>query len=419
MPRNPQQDEPGAYFQPEVRNANRLSLAFTKAVAASAEDINDNVVVSPYNAMTFLTMAALGTKGATRKEYADILFGAAPTQLKAQAQKFASLNSSILKSNDGKVTLKTANALWVNSNTGKLDTTYKSELEGIFGAEVSDRDFDDENVVTEMNKWGSDATGGLIPKFIDSLESDDRSILAGAIYFKGDWTRKFDRKNTKDRDFLLDGQSEPVQMPTMHQEFKEGEVTYHHGDNYDAIALTFGEKNYEKQPFKTPSMRIVLIRPDDPSLTARDWLLAQDEKVTPAWVDPASFRSALGTVELPHMEIKQKHKLIPALEGMGFKNAFTSAANYSGMGKGGVRPTEITQDVVFLADEDGATAAAITHGRFKTTAIRTPPPRIDIKFDRSFIFALQDIESNAILFTGVVNKPNTNMKAAPKPEGPT
>jgi serine protease inhibitor len=165
-------------------------------------------------------------------------------------------------------------------------------------------------------------------------------------------------------------------------------------------------------------MRIILIRPDDPSLTARDWLLAQDENVTPAWVDPASFRGALGTVELPHMEIKQKHKLIPALEHMGFKNAFSGAANYNGMGKGGVQPTEISQDVVFLADEDGAAAAAITHGRFKTTAIRTPPPRIDIKFDRSYIFALQDIESNTILFTGVVNKPNSNMKAAPKPEGP-
>jgi serine protease inhibitor len=301
MPRNPPQDEPGAYFEPEVRNANRLSLAFTKAVAAGAEDINDNVVVSPYNAMTFLTMAALGTKGNTRKEYADILFGTGANQLKAQAQKFASLNSSILKSNEGKVTLKTANALWVNSNTGKLDSTYKSELEGIFGAEVSDKDFGDENVVTEMNTWGSNATGGLIPKFIDSLESDDRSILAGAIYFKGEWTRKFDRKNTKDRDFHVDGQSDVVRTPTMHQEFKEGEVAYHRGDNYESIALTFGEKNYEKQPFKTPSMRIILIRPDDPSLTARDWLLAQDENVTPAWVDPASFRSALGTVELPHM----------------------------------------------------------------------------------------------------------------------
>jgi serine protease inhibitor len=50
------------------------------------------------------------------------------------------------------------------------------------------------------------------------------------------------------------------------------------------------------------------------------------------------------------------------------------------------------------------------------TSVRMPPRQIDLKFDRSFVLALQDIETGAVLFAGAVNKPNGDMKpAAPAP----
>ncbi len=416
MPKKQQNpNEPGSHFAPEVQNVNRLTLAFAKAVASQAEDVNDNVLVSPYNAMTFLAMAATGAQGETKKEYAKVLFGKPATQLTAQVEKLAALNASVLKSNDGKVTLKTANSMWVNSNHGKLKPGFEADLKRVFGAEINERDFGDHGVPGEINQWADDNTNHLIKEIVKELTPDDQSILASALYYKGDWTLKFDRKLTKDKAFHVDGATEELVTPMMHQEFKDGDVTYQRGADYEAVALTYGKKNHDSPPYQSPSMRIVLVRPSDASQSARDWLMGQDEKTTPAWVDPYAFQSAMGTVELPHMDMEQDHNLIPALESMGFKNAFSGAANYGRIVEGDVKLTQVKQKIVFKTDEDGSEGAAITHGRFMATSVRMPPPRINVAFDRSFVFALQDIDSGAILFTGVVNKPNNEMKPAPKP----
>ena len=39
------------------------------------------------------------------------------------------------------------------------------------------------------------------------------------------------------------------------------------------------------------------------------------------------------------------------------------------------------------------------------------PRHIDIKYDRSFVFALQDTRTGAVLFLGAVNKPNSDTDA--------
>jgi serine protease inhibitor len=410
------QDEHARSFSPEVANVNRLSLAFAKAVAAGVEDKNDNVLISPYNALTFLAMAGTGAVGKTKKEYAEVLFGTTPAKFTAEVGKLAALNASVLKANDGKVTLKTANGLWVNSRFGKVKPGYEADLKRVFGAEVSDKDFGLPKTKDDINQWGSDNTNHLIDKFLGELSADDRAILASALYYKGDWTNKFDRKLTEAKPFHIDGETEEHKTPMMHKVFKEGDVSYHSGNDYEAIALTYGKKDYKTQPYQTPSMRILLVRPSNEVQTARDWLLSQDEKTTPAWVDPYAYRSALGTVELPHMDMEQDHDLIPVLKKLGLETAFSGAANYSNIATGGVGFTAVKQKIVFKTGEDGSEGASITHGAMKTTAMRQPPPKIDIHFDRSFVFALQDIESGAILFTGIVNKPNKEMTpAAPAP----
>jgi serine protease inhibitor len=49
---------------------------------------------------------------------------------------------------------------------------------------------------------------------------------------------------------------------------------------------------------------------------------------------------------------------------------------------------------------------------------RMPPEPIELKIDRSFVFALQDVKTNAVLFIGAVNKPNKEMKDASAPKKP-
>lgn len=419
--------EPGRQFSPEVKNVISLTLAFTKAVAASQEDKADNLIISPYNALAALSMATKGADGKTRDELAQALYGTDGKGLDAAAQAYADLNEQVLKANKGQVELTTANGIWTNQNLVELKDTFAADMKKTFGAEISGEDFADPAVVKKINGWAEKNTNGLIKEVLEKLEPQDAAILASALYFKGQWTNKFDKSKTTDKGFTQDGADEALQTPTMRQNFwgSNGKLQYLNGADFDAIALTYGQKDEEAG--KEPTMRIVLARPSDET-SARDWLSGQAGKGVPAWLDPNAFETATGSVELPRLDIQQRFDLIPAMKDMGVKLAFEHAslgkpgADFSRMVKDGgeaLAISKVQHDVVFKTDEEGSEAAAVTTiGMSFATSIGPVMPHIDMKLDRSFVFALQDIASGAVLFVGAVNKPNDDMKPAPKATGP-
>lgn len=423
MPRDASQN---ADLNPAIENVNSLTLAFAKAVGNAQADKNDNLVISPYNALTALAMVAKGADGNTREELARTLFGVGADELNAVVAQLAALNTDILAANKDQVTLSTANGVWANGEMMSLNEKYADDLKKIFGAEISAEAFSDPSIPGKINQWASDNTNGLIDKIVDRLSPADFAVLASALYFKGDWTNKFDTKETEKRPFTLDDKSLSL-TPTMHKTFKKGEVTYQDGADYEAVGLTYGEKNREEG--KSPTMRVVLIRPKDAGVSARDWLSQQTG--TPAWLEAGSFENVRGTVELPQIDIKQRHDLIPALKEMGIRDAFNGgAADFTPMTDNGAPlvVSGVSHDVVFKTDEKGSEAAAVTTVTMTRSASIEPPVReIDVKFDRSFVFALQDIKTGAVIFAGAVNKPNDDMKkvfrmcppsnSVPEPQG--
>lgn len=409
------QPEYGRQFKPEVKNVISLTLAFTKAVGNNQDDKADNLIVSPYNALSALSMVAKGADGQTREEMAQALFGTDGKGLEKAASDYVKLNDEILAANKGQVTLTTANGVWTNQQRLKLDPTYAADLKSLHGAEISAEDFTNPATVDKVNKWASDNTNGLIPKVLEKLTNDDAAVLASALYFKGDWTHKFDPKYTKEKDYTQDGGA-VSQTPTMKQLFREeGDVKFVNGADYQAVALTYGTQDYEEN--KQPTMRIVLIRPTDDNVSARDWLASQADGKVPQWLDPYQFTDATGVVELPRLDVKQRFDLIPALKEMGIKDAFNEkVSDFSKMTQSGdLFIGKVQHDTVFKTDEKGSEAAAVTTvGMVFATSVRMPAPHIDIKFDRSFAFALQDIQTGAVVFVGAVNKPSDDMKPAVK-----
>lgn len=405
--------EYGKQYKSEVQNVIRLTLAFAEAVGRHQQDKSDNLVLSPYNAMAAISMAAKGADGKTRDELAQALYGADGKALDTVAGDYAKLNKDVLQANKGQVELTTANGIWVNQELVTLREDFADDMKGTFDAEISAENFADKKTVDKINKWAGDNTKGLIPKVLDELKEDDAAVLASALYFKGQWTHKFDKSLTEKKDYVQDGGA-VSQTPTMRQDFhRRGELTFNVGDDYEAVALTYGEKNAKEG--KQPTMRIVLVRPTDENVSARDWLAAQAGGKIPAWLDDAAFRTAVGSVELPRLDIKQKFDLIPAMEDMGVREAFNKrGADFTKMAQVDGEKLfigKISHDTVFKTDEEGSEAAAVTVvGMVRATSIQMPPPRMDIKLDRSFVFALQDVESGAVLFIGAVNKPNDDMQ---------
>lgn len=410
-----QETEHGTQFKPEVKNVITLTLAFAKAVGKKQKDKADNLIVSPYNAMACLAMVASGADRETRAEMAKTLFGMDGAFLVAGVNAYAALNDEILKANKGQVELTTANGVWTNKDLVTLRQAFADGLKKTLGAEISAEDYADPATVKKINDWAAKNTNGLIKEVLKELHPDDAAVLASALYFKGQWTSKFDKSLTQDKVFKTDGAG-ASQTPTMHQDFEKG-LSYQKGKDFEAVALTYGENKHTDKESKYPTMRIVLVRPTDTAVSARDWLAGQPAGKVPAWLDPWAFEQATGSVELPRLDIKQKHDLIPALEDMGITKAFHRGADFTKMVEAGgdkLYVSQVSHDVVFKTDEQGSEAAAVTTAVMTLECAFRPPVNVDVKLDRSFVFALQDIKTGAVLFVGAVNKPNNDMKPEKK-----
>ena len=192
------------FSRPEVQNILKLTLKFTNAVGARQDDKNENLVVSPYNALMCLAMVAKGTAGNTREEMAQTLFGVSAAELDKAAADLITLNQNILDRSNDSVTLKTANGIWVNSDAGKLEGQFADDMEQNFSAAIKEDSFANPAVVKEINQWASDNTNKLITDIIDEVGPDQFAIIASALYFKGDWTSKFDKALTEDRRFTME-----------------------------------------------------------------------------------------------------------------------------------------------------------------------------------------------------------------------
>ena len=404
----------GQYLKPEVRNVIKLTLAFAKAVGENQKDKGENLVVSPYNAQACLTMVAKGADALTREEMAQTLFGTDAAGLDKAAADYTALNTEILKANKGQVELSTANGVWTNNRLVTLRDDYAADLKKNFGAEISGEDFSPETVA-KINDWAAKNTNNLITKVLEELDPLDAAVLCSSLYFKGKWTSEFDPKLTEDKTFTTDDRKTP-KTPTMHQDVAdEGTMRYMKGKDFEAVTLTYGEQNWDEN--KHPTMRLVMVRPSDDSVSARDWLAAQSGAKVPGWLMPYAYQDAVGSIELPRLDIKQKHDLIPALQDMGIQQAFSQgAADFSRMvdkdGKS-LYISKVSHDVVFKTDEKGSEAAAVTTAVATLECVKAPPAVVNVKLDRSFVFALQDVKTNAVLFIGAVNKPNADMKDAP------
>ena len=55
--------------------------------------------------------------------------------------------------------------------------------------------------VDQVNQWCKEKTHNKIPKILDSLSPNDLMVLINAIYFKGIWTKQFNRKDTYKMNF--------------------------------------------------------------------------------------------------------------------------------------------------------------------------------------------------------------------------
>lgn len=349
-----------------------------------------NLFFSPYSISTALAMTYTGARGNTAKEMADVLKFPS-LKLEEIASAFGDLQKQLQadKENRG-YQLNVANALWGQQGFGFLNE-YLEFNKKYYGSELTELDFaKSEEARKTINTWVEDKTNDKIKDLIPSgsIDSMTRMVLTNAIYFKGDWSIQFKEENTEEADFNIT-KDKKVKAQLMYQKEK---FDYAELDNMQLLQL----------PYKGDELSMLILLPKTidalESVEAGlkpDTLAANLKQMRKREVDVylPKFKITCGTIEMKGI-----------LGAMGMKEAFSDAADFSGMnGKRNLYISAVMHKAFVEVNEEGTEAAAATGVGISLMSIPMPPPVF--RADKPFIFMIRDNRSQSILFMGKVCNP--------------
>jgi serpin B len=121
------------------------------------------------------------------------------------------------------------------------------------------------------------------------------------------------------------------------------------------------------------------------------------------------FLDREGTLALPRFKLEYNVSLNDSLQALGMKRAF-HGGDFSAMSDEPLEISEVKQKSYVEVNEEGTEAAAVTVGIMRATAILRPQKPFELVVDRPFFFAIEDSQTQSILFMGVVYDP-TNQSA--------
>ena len=370
--------------------------AFALALYQALKDGGpDNLFYSPHSISVALAMTYAGARGTTEAQMAEALHFTLDQErlhpaFNALDQLLESRGEGAEGKDDEGFRLNVVNALWGQKGFG-FQEAFLDVLARNYGAGLRLVDFEKaaEAARQTINAWVSEQTEERIQDLIPpgALDAATRLVLTNAIYFNAGWLYPFESSRTIDEPFTrLDGSQ--VTVPMMAQQ--EG-LGYWAGEGYQAVDLLYSGGEL--------SMTILL--PDEGNFQAfEDALDAEQVEAV-----LAALRRQEIALTMPKFELESSFSLPEALKQLGMEDAFTGAADFSGMTGGrDLYISDVLHKAFISVDEKGTEAAAATAVIMKLTAMPAEPIRVSV--DRPFVFLIRDIETGTILFMGRMLDPS-------------
>lgn len=286
----------------------------------------------------------------------------------------------------GAFRLSIANGSWAQDGFPILPS-YLDLLAENYGAGQFITDFlmAPEAARAEINGWVSDRTEHKIPELFPKGTIDSSTVLAlaNAVFFHGDWQTPFKAPSSNGTFHAAGGD---VSVPMM---VGTSNATLWSGTGWSAASLAYVGG--------TTSMLVVV--PDAGTFDAfeQTWSSA---KLTEVLQGPTTLHT--GDLVLPKFDFATNAPLADTLAAMGMPDAFTPAADFSGIdGARDLIVQSVIHKAVIAVDEKGTTAAAATGISVGTTSVRET-----LVVDRPFLFLIRHEPTGAILFQGRVLDPS-------------
>jgi serpin B len=374
--------------------------AFAVALYGQLRKQSGNLFFSPESISTALAMTYAGARADTAAEIAKTLhFALPPGQLHpAMGALLRDRNAA----HNG-YQLKEADALWVQTGYSLLPEFLKLNKDD-YDAGLNRVDFARATEASRqtINRWVEQRTGDKIRELLQSgvLTSDTRLVLTNAIYFKGDWDKRFRKEDTKDEDFRLFA-GRTIKTPLMH--VIRG-FDYFDGGSFQALEI----------PYQKKELSMIVFLPK-----ARAGLSGFEQSLT-----PGSMQKLLGQlwpaetviVTMPKFKMEAQFSLKDSLIAMGMREAFDAKrADFSGVASretmqhvGNLSISGVIHKAYVDVNEEGTEAAAATAVTAPTisSSRTTPTPPIIFRADHPFMFLIRDNRSGSILFMGRVTNPS-------------
>jgi len=411
----------GALTAAIAQGATNFDLA-AKATNELAVDLNrqlatgdGNLCLSPYSIQSALAMTYAGADGETRTEMARVLHfptndGGVPASffaLQRSLQEMSAKTAELVKQSkkfggpSEPITLHIANRLFAQ-NGYKFREAFLSLVKQNFGGAFEPVDFiaDPAAATQRINKWVADQTRDRIRDLIPggALDKTTRLVLANALYLKAPWASEFSQNATQPEPFFVHGGA-PVDVPMMRKTDKHYGYARHEG--FTVVSL----------PYAGDDLQFVVLLPDE-----IDGLRKLESKLTAdVLAGCAKLEKRDVDLHLPKFKLEPPTiTLAEKFEALGMKTAFDKPQGSANFDKIAPRTpkdylyiSQIFHKTFIAMDEKGTEAAAATAvAMMAGTAFRSPPPPpIEVKIDRPFIYAIQHVPSGVCLFLGRVTDP--------------
>jgi len=354
-----------------VEQMNTFALQLFLQIHKTSEKMQ-NIVVSPLSVATLISIITHGAECETLSEMTNVLG--------MKAKDVESLLSKLEMKADPLVNLHMANML-----VTRPDIPLRKDFTNIIARYYNNTttkvlDLRNEKERQKIDQWCKQQTDGMIPKITD--ENDTATVLLNAICFKALWEKPFENiqrmpfENADKSKVWLPGMSRHAYMMVEQRE------------HYVALGLNYCGGRYKMLillPNERYSVDHVL---NDLTATELEWLLKTKERNTET------------LLHMPKFEMRFKQPLIPILEKMGIRQAFTPQASFGRMSNKPLYFSNVEQRAYIEVNQNGTEASAATKASMAIGAIGIEANYLYVKVDRPFMFVIGDSQTGVSLFMG-------------------
>jgi serpin B len=361
-----------------------------------------NIFFSPYSISLALSMTYAGAGGNTAEQMRRALkFSLKRDEIYSSYE----ILESKLKKIDaaGHVRLNSVNSLWPQKDYALLPK-YLDVVSKYYRASVTPLDFKHGGEIAreKINNWVATETQEKIQDIIPPgvLDDSTRLVLANAVYFKGNWERKFESDLTQETPFFL-SKDNNVQSRMMTQ-------TGHY--NYGANELL----QILQLPYVGNELSMLVLLPRE-----LDGLKSLEDQLSISSLNDwkSKMKQNEVVIFLPKFKNLSSFELKDTLVAMGMSDLFSPRnADLSGMAAFDPNNPLFLSEAIHKAfvevGEEGTEAAAATAilGRVmghKSDSEKKPPI---FRADHPFIFLIQENVTGSIVFLGRVSEPSSEVK---------